>query len=100
MTLRRLLRDAMAKTRSLHESADKERTSEWLAQWRNDLVHMLHFGDLGFTGSDPRHELHTIHQAMLWQAPHVQSRGGLATDVSSGPIFLSKKTKEPVNLGS
>ena len=69
----------------------KERTSEQLSQWRNGQAHMLHFCGLGFTGLDPRCGLHTTHQAMLWQVSHVQSRGGLETYVSSGPIFLTKK---------
>ena len=66
-------------------------------------------------------DLHTTHQAMLWQHPTEKSqndlqvgyttmywdfgerkkkRGRLAADVSSGPIFLAKKLKRKEMSGS
>ena len=70
---------------------------------------MLHFHGLGFAGSDPGRGPSTASQAMLWQCPtqkieedwqkHYlsdnipQAKRRLATDISSGPIFLTKKKK-------
>ena len=65
----------------------------------------------GFAGSDPGCRHGTAWQAVLWLASHIESRGswawmlaqsqsssakrgGLATDVSSGLIFLKKKKKK------
>ena len=69
----------------------------WLQQFR-------------FSGFKSRTWTYTTHQAMLWQTTYVQNRGrlaqklaqdqsssskrgGLATDISSGPISLTKKKK-------
>ena len=38
-------------------------------------------------------DLHTAWQAMLWQASHTEQRK-MGTDVSSGPLFLSKKGED------
>ena len=75
---------------------------------------MVRFGGLGLTGSNPRHGSSTIQQAMLWQHP-TENRGRLtqmlvqqqsssrkkrrlATDVSSGPIFLMHTQKRNIEL--
>ena len=39
-------------------------------------------------------DLHTTHQAMLWQRPTYTKYRRIGTDVSSVTIFLSKKRKE------
>ena len=60
----------------------------------------------------PGVDLHAAHQAMLWWCPTYKmkedghrcwlsgnlqaERGGLATDISSGPIFITKKTKKKI----
>ena len=63
----------------------------------------------------PGTDLYTAHQAMLWQHPTYKierhwhrcclsdnlpqaKRGRLATDVSSGPIFLTKKKKKRITF--
>ena len=69
----------------------------------------LCFGGLGFTGSDPRcgpthrsssHAVAASHiqnrglaQILAQQQSSSSKKGGLATDVSSGPVFLTRKIK-------
>ena len=58
--------------------------------WFNGIVVKFMCSALVAWGSQfqiPGTDLHTAHQAS-----HIQNRGGLAIDVSSGPIFLTKKT--------
>ena len=74
---------------------------------------MFRFGGLGFAGLDARCRHGTAWHAMLgrhptyrgrwaWMLAKGQSfsakRGGLSTDVSSGPIFLTKKKRERESL--
>ena len=55
-----------------------------------------HFGGLGsrprFTGLDPWHRPTPLVSHAV-AATHIQNRGRLATDVSSGDYFSAKKTK-------
>ena len=44
----------------------------------------------------PGADLHTAHQAMLWRHPTYKKWRNTGTDVSSGPIFLSKKRKKSI----
>ena len=64
------------------------------AQLRSGQVHMLCFGGLGFSGSDaglgPTH--HSSSHAVV--VSHIENRGRLAKDLSSEPIFLTKKIQE------
>ena len=69
------------------------------------VVHSLHLSGLGFTGSDPRHRPTSSHAVAAshihkieedWYSDNLPQakRGRLATDVSSGPVFLTNKKKE------
>ena len=57
-----------------------------------EFVHSL--SGPGFAVSDPGHG--PIHRSAghTVQASHIQNRGRQAMDVSSGPIFLTKKKKK------
>ena len=63
------------------------------AQRHSGEVCTLYFGGSGFRGSDPRCRPthHSLSHAVA--ASHIQNRGKLATDVSSGLIFLTQTQK-------
>ena len=56
---------------------------------------MLRFSSPGCWGLDPGCGSTHCSSSHAVAASHTENRGRLATDVSSGPIFLTKKMKKP-----
>ena len=70
-----------------------------LAWWRSGYISVLCFSGPSFTGLDPRCRPTQLLSSHAMVASHIQKRGRLATDVSSGPIFLTyKKSKSLLTL--
>ena len=70
----------------------KKKRMVWaLARWCSTWVRALHFGGPGFACWDPRHSLaQCLSSHAVAGIPHITLRK-MGTDVSSGPVFLSKK---------
>ena len=69
----------------LFVTAIRRQKTRWgPAWWYSREVHMLSLNNLGFTGSDP--ELTSTHHSLSHAGvvSHIQNRGRLAVDVSSG----------------
>ena len=64
------------------------------AQWCSCQVLVLLCGSLGFAGSDPGLRPTHCSASNAVAASHIQNRGRLVTDVSSGQIFLAKKKEK------
>ena len=64
------------------------------AWWGCGLFCALCFGNWGFAGSDPRCESMHLSPSHGMAASHIQNRGKFGMNVSSGPIFLTKKHPE------
>ena len=63
------------------------------AQRHSSSVCVLHFSGPGFTSSDPRQgPVHCLSSHAVTGIPHIRYRK-MSTDVSSGPVFLSKNRR-------
>ena len=71
----------------------KDRHIQGQAWWRGGYVRVLCLRSLGFAGSDPGHgHAHCLSSHAVAGGPCIKQRK-MDTDVSSGPVFLSKKRR-------